>query len=81
MKTTDYLIIALIGYLLFIKKGIGAINKRELKKGIKIEKEHKAVIDKLYKRKVKPAEAYRIIATEHLKENPKYYSQLTKLLK
>lgn len=48
----------------------------ELRKGIKEEKEHLDTAKKLYEHKMKPSEAPESIAREHLKENPKYYSEM-----
>jgi hypothetical protein len=80
MKNTDILIIIVVGYLLFSKKGIGYIDKKELQLGVKVEKEHKKVLHQLYRRKIKPNQAFKTIAMEHLKENPNYYTQLKSLL-
>lgn len=80
MKNIDILILVAVGYLLFNKKGIGSIDKKELQLGVKIEKEHKKVLRDLYKKKITPGQAYKTIAIEHLKENPNYYTQLKSLL-
>lgn len=53
----------------------------ELTKGSKVEKEHKDTIEKVYSHKITPKEAPRSIAKEHLKENPKYYTELAKIEK
>lgn len=55
------------------------IAKTELAKGVKEEKEHKGTAKKLYAHKIKPSQAPKSIAKEHLKQNPKYYSELATL--
>ena len=51
----------------------------ELKKGKKIEKEHKKTVKAIKKNpKIQDEEAYGMIAKDHLKEDPKYYTKLDK---
>jgi hypothetical protein len=57
--------------------------KTELKKGIKVEKEHRhtiAYIQKMVKAKIFPSREliYSKIAQDHLKEDPNYYEKLKK---
>jgi hypothetical protein len=51
----------------------------ELKKGIATEKEHSKTLNKLYNQDINPNQAIREVAKEHIKENPKYYSDLNKM--
>jgi len=53
----------------------------ELKKGIKTEREHFDTLNLLYKKKITPNEALKVIAEEHIAENPKYYSELMKIVR
>jgi len=53
--------------------------KLQLKKGIKVEREHKNTYSKVKKGKIKTSkEFYSSIAKEHIKENPEYYNKLEK---
>lgn len=54
-------------------------NGGELKMGIKSEREHIGTAQKLYAHKLTPNQAPQSIAREHLKENPKYYTELQKM--
>ena len=58
------------------KKG-GKISK-ELKKGIKVEKEHKDTAKKLYNHEISIDQAPTEIAKDHIQENPNYYDDLEK---
>ncbi len=51
----------------------------QLEKGIKIEKEHTATIEKIYNHEVTIDEAPKLIASDHLKEMPDYYTKLEKM--
>jgi hypothetical protein len=55
--------------------GIGG----ELQKGIKTEKEHSKTLEKLYNQQINPKQAVKEVAKEHIKENPKYYTDLEKM--
>ena len=56
-------------------------NGGELKKGIKEELEHIETAKKLYNKQITPKESAEEIAKDHLKDNPYYYSELSKLSK
>ena len=58
----------------FDKMGKGG----ELAKGIKVEKEHSRTAEKLYNRKITPAQSFKEIAKDHLKEDSHYYTKLNK---
>jgi hypothetical protein len=58
---------------LFMKRG------GELSKGIRAELEHKKTISKIYNREVSKSKAAELIAKDHLKEDPKYYSKLEQI--
>lgn len=50
----------------------------ELEKGVKAEQEHIGTAKKLYKHEITPKQAAKSIAKEHLKEDSKYYTKLSK---
>lgn len=56
------------------KKG-GKISK-QLKKGIKVESEHKKTAQRLYNQEITPDQAPSEIAKDHIDENPNYYDDL-----
>lgn len=51
----------------------------QLQYGIKTELEHAKTISKIRNQKLTPIQAARLIAKDHLKEDPKYYSKLCKM--
>jgi hypothetical protein len=51
----------------------------ELERGIRTEKEHIQTLRKLYEKRITPNKAVKEIAEEHLQEDPKYYSKLSKM--
>jgi transposase-like protein len=53
----------------------------ELKKGIKAESEHIKTAKDLYEHNIKPNQAAKSIAEEHLKEDPQYYTKLLEKFK
>lgn len=53
----------------------------ELKRGIKTEMEHKGTINKFKRKGISNREVATMIAKDHLKENPKYYSRLAQIEK
>jgi GNAT superfamily N-acetyltransferase len=55
------------------------MENKELKKGIKVESEHKETAEKLYNQEIKPDQAAESIAKEHLAESPNYYDELEKM--
>lgn len=52
--------------------------KTELKKGVKIEKEHRNTYNLLQKKKLSANKFFESIAKDHLKEDKKYYTKLKK---
>ena len=48
----------------------------EMAKGVKKEAEHKSTLKELYERKIKPSQAVKKIAREHIEEDPQYYSKM-----
>jgi hypothetical protein len=48
----------------------------EMAKGVKKEAEHKSTLKELYERKIKPSQAVKKIAREHIQEDPQYYSKM-----
>lgn len=55
------------------------LERRQLKKGIEVESEHKETAEKLYNREITPEQAAESIAKEHLSESPDYYKELDKM--
>ena len=53
----------------------------ELEKGMKVEKEHSKTFEDLYKHKINKRQAIKKTVEDHLKENPKYYTELSKIEK
>jgi hypothetical protein len=53
----------------------------ELKKGIKTEQEHKDTLEKIASGEISVNQAIKMTAKDHLKENPKYYTELAKIEK
>jgi len=53
----------------------------ELEKGIEVEKEHTDTIQKIYDHKIKPEDAPKEIAKDHLEEMDDYYTELGKMEK
>lgn len=53
----------------------------ELKKGIKTEQEHKDTLEKIASGEISVNQAIKMTAKDHLKENPKYYTELSKIEK
>jgi hypothetical protein len=51
----------------------------ELGKGIEVEKEHTDTIQKIYDHKIKPEDAPKEIAKDHLEEMDNYYTELAKM--
>lgn len=51
----------------------------EMAKGVKKEAEHKSTLKELYERKIKPSQAVKKIAREHIQEDPQYYSKMESL--
>ena len=51
----------------------------ELERGIRTEQEHIQTLRNLYSKSITPEEATKLIAKEHLAENPKYYSEIEKI--
>lgn len=51
----------------------------ELEKGIEVEKEHTDTIQKIYDHKIKPEDAPKQIAKDHLEEMDNYYTELAKM--
>lgn len=51
---------------------------QQLKKGIKVEKEHKRTYNLSQKKKLSKKQFYESIAKDHLKEDKNYYSKLQK---
>lgn len=56
-------------------------NGGELAKGIKTEQEHKKTLEKIASGEITVDEAIKMTAKDHLKENPKYYTELSKIEK
>jgi len=59
------------------KKSLSGVSK-ELKKGIKVEKEHTSTLKKLKKGKISVKKAIEETAKTHIKEDKKYYSKMKK---
>jgi GNAT superfamily N-acetyltransferase len=53
----------------------------ELAKGIKTEQEHKDTLEKIASGEITVNQAIKMTAKDHLKENPKYYTELAKIEK
>jgi hypothetical protein len=53
----------------------------ELERGKRTEMEHIKVLNDLYAKRITPKQATEKIAKDHLKENPKYYSELRRIEK
>jgi hypothetical protein len=51
----------------------------ELQKGIEVEQEHKATLERVAEGKVTPEQAIVETAQEHISENPNYYKELEKI--
>ena len=54
-------------------------NQKELRKGIKVEQEHKGTLKKLAKGKINVKQAIKETAKTHIKEDKKYYDKLAKM--
>jgi hypothetical protein len=57
-------------------KGIKGDSVSQLKKGIKVEKEHEKTFKKVAKGKISVKDAIKETAEEHISENPNYYDEL-----
>ena len=53
-------------------------NGGEFQKGLGAEQEHKATLEKLYSHSLTPDIAVQKIVKEHLRENPKYYTEMNR---
>jgi hypothetical protein len=51
----------------------------ELQKGIEVEQEHKATLERISEGKITPQQAIVETAQEHISENPNYYKELEKI--
>jgi hypothetical protein len=51
----------------------------ELQKGIEVEQEHKATLERISEGKITPEQAIVETAQEHISENPNYYKELEKI--
>ena len=52
--------------------------KTEIKKGIKVESEHKQTYNLVQKKKLSKKQFYESISKDHLSEDPNYYTKLKK---
>jgi hypothetical protein len=70
-----------LAFKVYLKENLKYETGGELAKGIKAEQEHIGTARKLYNRQITPEQSAKSIAKEHLKENPKYYTDLSKIEK
>ena len=53
-------------------------SSNQLKKGVKVEREHSRTIRRIRDEKLSTRKAETLIAKDHIKEDPKYYDKLNK---